>query len=78
VTTCTTRIEGPVFVETAYSRNGRHAGWNEVGTFRDRAAAWAWLQSRGYKAEHKGDKFLVSPGRVEDVDSDGGGYRSGL
>lgn len=59
--------EGPVFVETAIFYNGRFTAWQPINTFPSRAAAWKWLQSRGYKCSDRGDKFLVSPGKVEDI-----------
>ena len=46
-------------VELAQFFNGRFAGWQSFEGFTSRAAAWAFIQSKGYTAADKGDKWMA-------------------
>lgn len=48
-------------VELAQFLNGQFAGWQTFDGFPSRRAAWEFIQSKGYTAADKNDKWMAYP-----------------
>ena len=61
-----TTLAIPYTVELSMNHNGRHAGWQEFGPIPSKAEAWAFIQSWGFTAADKGDKWIAYPASTEE------------